>query len=381
MDVNNAFLHGHLNEDLYMIPQEGFPMELGLVCKLERSLYGLKQASYQWNMEFTLKLTEFGFVQSAHDRCLFTKPTTSGLLVLLVYIDDILLTGPSMDAIKIVKDYLHALFTIKDIGDARYFLGLEIARNSIDPYRRLIGRLLYLGFTHPDISHSVQELSQFITRPCEGHLKAALHVVCYLKECPSQGLFLPVQNSFVLKAYCDADWASCSDSRRSLSGFCIFLGDALVSWKTKKSTISRSTAKAEYRSMATTVCELRWLSYILADLGISFPLPVELFCDNKAAIYITANPVFHERTTNIEMDCHIVRDAFKEGFILPTYVRSSLQIADIFTKPLPLKVFIFLSSKLGLVSLAPSPTWRRGGYRIFSISNIPPLTKLDLLQE
>ncbi|KAL0461277.1 UNVERIFIED_CONTAM: putative mitochondrial protein [Sesamum latifolium] len=254
-----------------------------------------------------------------------------------------------MDEIKLVKDYLHALFTIKDIGDARYFLGLKIARNSTSicvaqtkyvndiitdvglvnakssstplpqglklnaecggllpnpySYRRLIGCLLYLGFTRSNIFHSVQQLSQFITRPCEGHWKATLHVVRYLKGCPSQGFFLPVQNSFVLKAYCDADWASCSNSRRSLSGFCIFLGDAL------------------------------------------------------AAIHITANPVFHERTNHIEMDCHIVLDAFKEGFIVPTYVRSSLQFADIFTKPLPLKVFAFLSSKLGLVSLAPSPTY------------------------
>ncbi|KAL0399800.1 UNVERIFIED_CONTAM: putative mitochondrial protein [Sesamum radiatum] len=179
------------------------------------------------------------------------------------------------------------------------------ADGSIDRYK---ARLVAKGFNqiegvdYTDSFSPVAKtvtLSQFITCPCEGHWKAALHMVRYLKGCPSHGLFLPVQNSFVLKAYCDADWALCSDSRRSLT-------------------------KAEYRSMAATVCELLWLSYILADLGISFPLPVELFCDNKAAIYITANPVFHERTKHIEMDCHIVRDAFKEGFILPTYVRSSL---------------------------------------------------------
>ncbi|KAL2243578.1 UNVERIFIED_CONTAM: Retrovirus-related Pol polyprotein from transposon RE2, partial [Sesamum indicum] len=260
MDVNNAFLHGYLEEDLYMKPPEGYP----------RSLYGLKQASRQWNVELTTKLTDFGFTQSAYDHYFFTKKTDNGLLALLVYVDDIIT----------VKDYLHSLFTIKDLDNARYFLGLEIARSSDglylaqtkyvhdiikdtgmsaaksiktpfplglklatasgaplsqpDQYHRLIGRLLYLGFTRPDISHSVQQLSQFLTRPCDAHWRATLHVVRYLKGEPSKGLFFPTTCNFELTAYCDGDWASCTDSRRSLTGYCIFLGAALVSWKTKK---------------------------------------------------------------------------------------------------------------------------------------------------
>ncbi|KAL0313066.1 UNVERIFIED_CONTAM: Retrovirus-related Pol polyprotein from transposon RE1 [Sesamum radiatum] len=403
LDVNNAFLHGHLDEDIYMTPPEGYHVSSGLVCKLEKSLYGLKQASRQWNVELTLKLKQFGFVQSAHDHCLFTWQTASGLLMLLVYVDDILVTGPSLTDIQFVKDHLHQLFTIKDIGVARYFLGLEIARGSSgiyvaqtkyimdivkdlglleakavstllpmglkltadcgallinpDSYRRLIGRLLYLAFTRPDISHSVQQLSQFLTHPCEAHWKAALHIVRYLKGSPALGIFFPSSSSFELTAYCDADWASCPDSRRSLSGFCIFLGGALVSWKTKKqSTVSRSTAEAEYRSMAATVCELKWLSYVLADLGVSVSLPIPLFCDNQAALHIMANPVFHERTKHIELDCHVVRDAYKSGFVAPSHVRSALQLADLFTKILPLKLFADLISKLGLVTMSPSPT-------------------------
>ncbi|KAL0433998.1 UNVERIFIED_CONTAM: Retrovirus-related Pol polyprotein from transposon RE1 [Sesamum latifolium] len=134
LDINNAFLHRYLEEDLYMIPPEGYNVDSGLVCKLQRSLYGLKQASRQWNAEFILKITEYGFVQSAHDHCLFTKSTPQGLMALLLYVDDILITGPSICDIQTVKAYLHALFTIKDTGDARYFLGLEIARNSIGFY-------------------------------------------------------------------------------------------------------------------------------------------------------------------------------------------------------------------------------------------------------
>ncbi|KAL2239212.1 UNVERIFIED_CONTAM: Retrovirus-related Pol polyprotein from transposon RE2 [Sesamum indicum] len=403
LDINNAFLHGYLDEDIYMTPPEGYEVAPHLVCKLTRSLYGLKQASRQWNVEFTSRLTSYGFRQSVHDHCLFIKDTPSGPMVLLVYVDDILLTGPSISTIQDVKTYLHNLFTIKDIGDARYFLGLEIARcsdglyisqtkyvmdiirdtglcqsrpastpfpqglrlqsTSDDPlpkpdsYRRLVGRLLYLGFTRPDISHSVQQLSQFLTHPCESHWQAALHVVRYLKSCPSKGLLFPSQSSLTLTAYCDADWATCPDSRRSLTGFCIFLGPALISWKTKKQcTVSRSTAEAEYRSLAATVCELRWISYILTDLGMSTSLPIDLFCDNKAALHILANPVFHERTKHIEMDCHLVRDAYKEGFIAPSFVRSSLQLADLFTKVLPISAFTSLLSKLGLFAIEPGPT-------------------------
>ncbi|KAL2237900.1 UNVERIFIED_CONTAM: Retrovirus-related Pol polyprotein from transposon RE2 [Sesamum indicum] len=402
-DVNNAFLHGCLEEDLYMKPLEGYPVQKGLVCKLQRSLYGLKQASRQWNVKLTAKLTDFGFTQSAYDHCFYTKKTDNGLLALLVYVDDIIVTTPSLELIQIVKDYLHSLFTIKDLGNARYFLGLEIARSSDglylaqtkyvrdiikdtgmsaaksiktpfplglklattsgaplsqpDQYRRLIGRLLYLGFTSPDISHSVQQLSQFLTRPCDAHWRATLHVVRYLKGEPSKGLFFPATCNFELTAYCDADWALCTDSRRSLTGYCIFLGAALVSWKTKKqSTVSRSTAEAEYRSMAATVCELKWLSYLLSDFNITLPLPVRLFCDNQAALHIMANPVFHERTEHIEIDCHVVRSAYKDGFLTPLHIRNSLQLADIFTKSLPLKTFAFLLAKLGLAALHLSPT-------------------------
>ncbi|KAL0304653.1 UNVERIFIED_CONTAM: Retrovirus-related Pol polyprotein from transposon RE2 [Sesamum angustifolium] len=226
-----------------------------------------------------------------------------------------------------------------------------------DMYRRLVGRLLYLGCTRPDISHSVQQLSQYLSHPCDMHWTAALHVVRYLKGNPSKGIFLPASNRFQLKAFCDADWASCADTRRSLSGFCIFLGDAPISWKTKKqSTVSRSTAEAEYRSMAATVFELRWISFLLTDFGISVVSPIPLYCDNKSALHIMANPVFHERTKHIEIDCHVVRNAYKNGFVLPSHIKGSDQLADTFTKSLPLKTFSSMVSKLGLVSFAQSPT-------------------------
>ncbi|KAL2228577.1 UNVERIFIED_CONTAM: Retrovirus-related Pol polyprotein from transposon RE2 [Sesamum indicum] len=396
LDINNAFLHGRLDEEVYMTPPEGYAVQPGMVCKLHKSLYGLKQASRQWNHEFTQKLSAFEFLQSAHDNCLFIKLTSGGFLALLVYVDDILIMGPAEGLIIEVKAYLDDLFTIKDLGYAKYFLGLEIARSSDgmsvtqrkyisdiitdtgmtdahpvltplphgikfsselgspvpDPekYRRLIGRLLYLGFTRPDLSFAVQQLSQFLQHPTDQHWSAALHVVKYLKGSLTNGIFFPSSSNFQLAAYTDADWGSCMDTRRSVTGFCIFLGSSLISWKTKKQhTVSRSSAEAEYRAMATSVCELQWISFLLKDFQISVSTPIPFWCDNQAALHITANPVFHERTKHLDIDCHVVRDKYKEGFILPSFISNNLQVADVFTKSLPSAAFLKFMSKLGLL--------------------------------
>ncbi|KAL0417203.1 UNVERIFIED_CONTAM: Retrovirus-related Pol polyprotein from transposon RE2 [Sesamum latifolium] len=271
--------------------------------------------------------------------------------------------------------YLHDLFTIKDLGTAKYFLGIELARSShgmlatqtkyisdiikdagliqakntntplptgvkltsdcgcllTDPskYRRLVGRILYLGFTRPDVSHAAQQLSQYLQHPCQSHWDAAVHLVKYLKGNPATGLFFPSNNSVQLTTFCDADWADCLDTRRSLMGFCIFLGHTPISWKTKKqATVSKSTAEAE-----------------ISESGIySIGSPHH------------SHPVFHERTKHLEIDCHIVRDKFKEGFVNPTHICANDQVADIFTKPLPGPAFQYMKSKLNLLSLPPRLT-------------------------
>ncbi|KAL0328067.1 UNVERIFIED_CONTAM: Retrovirus-related Pol polyprotein from transposon RE1 [Sesamum calycinum] len=252
-------------------------------------------------------------------------------------------------------------------GPVHYFLGLEItlcaagtSMTQHNPYRRLVGRLLYLSFTRPDISFGAQQLSQFVHQPAQAHMDAALHLVRYLKGIPDQGLFFPFSNSLNLTAFCDADWGGCIDSRRSLTGYCIFLGNASISWKSKKQpTVARSTAEAEYRSLSTTVCELKWISYLLQDLHLTSPTPIPLYCDNQAAIHIVANPVFHERTKHIEMDCHLIHDHFKSDFVLPSYIPSKSQLVDVFTKSLSAPLFNSFISKLGLVS--PSQVQLEGG--------------------
>lgn len=226
-----------------------------------------------------------------------------------------------------------------------------------EQYRRVIGKLLYLNLTRPDISYSVQQLSQFMQAPRKPHLQAALHVIGYLKGTSDWGLFYSTTSDLNITGFCDADWGTCAFSGRSLTGYCIFLGESLISWKTKKQkTVSKSSAESEYRSMSHTTSELVWLDGILEDMLVSIPKPNPLFCDNKAAHHIAQNPVFHERTKHLKLDCHYVREQVQEGFISTIYIKSSLQLADIMTKPLGEGPHKFLSFKLGLVSTEPSPT-------------------------
>ncbi|CAJ2640747.1 unnamed protein product [Trifolium pratense] len=399
LDVDNAFLHGDLDEDVYMkLPQGLQGTSTNQVCKLTKSLYGLKQASRKWYEKLSQFLTTIGYTQMLSDPTLFTKSTKDSFTIILVYVDDIVLTGNSLAEIEATKSCLHKAFGIKDIGTLKFFLGLEVAHSQqgitlcqrkycldllietctlgckpssvpMDPsnrlhhddsephpniteYRALVGKLLYLTSTRPDIAFPVQQLSQFLDAPTLAHFKAAQKVLRYLKGNPGTGLFFPRNSSLQLMGFSDADWGGCPDSRRSITGYCFFIGQSLICWKSKKQlTVSKSSSEAEYRALASATYELQWLSYLLRDLQVHTDKLPALYCDSQSALHIATNPVFHERTKHLDIDCHIVRERLQEGLMKLLPISGYNQLAYILTKALHPANFHRLFSKLGLINI------------------------------
>ncbi|XP_028782965.1 uncharacterized protein LOC114739076 [Neltuma alba] len=323
---------------------------------------------------------------------------SSSFIALLLYVDDVVLTGNDLTEINLVEQQLDASFTIKDLSDLWCFLGLELARTKqgiflsqrkfalelledagylaykaastlMDPhlrlskdkgqplsdpqlYRKLIGRLQYLTTTRPDPSFATQQLSQFMSDPRDIHLQAAHRVLTYLKSSPAASLFLSLTSDLKSRSFGDSDWTSCIDTRRSVTGFAVFIGSSLISWKAKKqSTVSRSSSEAEYRALASTTCELQWLIYLLNDFDLSHIDLALLYYDNQSAIQIAANPTFHERTKHIKLDCHLIREKLQAKIIHFLFVSSSDQLADMFIKPLHPTRFHDLISKLGMKNI------------------------------
>lgn len=224
--------------------------------------------------------------------------------------------------------------------------------DDISGFQRLIGRLIYLLATRPDIAFAVHCLSQFMHAPRRSHLNLALRILRYLKKSPGKGISFSRSEFFKLSAFVDADWGKCLSSRRSVTGYCLFLGNCLISWKSKKqTTVSRSSAESEYRAMAAVLCEIIWVLSILKCLNLFDLLPVNIFCDNKAAIQIANNPVFHEKTKHIEIDIHQVREKISAGVIKTVKIGTLEQTTDIFTKSLNAYQHDYLCSKLKMMDL------------------------------
>ncbi|XP_016177764.1 uncharacterized protein LOC107620055 [Arachis ipaensis] len=309
-----------------------------------------------------------------YDHSLFIKKQSESFTAILVYVDDLVLTGNDIPEINSIKQNLDDKFKIKDLGDLKYFLGMEVACSNSGihiyqrnqklskelgtiltdntVYRQLIGRLLYLINTRPDISYAVGRLCQFLDCETTSHLQATFRVLRYLKGRHAPGLFFSSTSNMRLTEFADADWATCANTRRSVSGYCFMLGKSLISWKSKKqTTVAKSSAEAEYRSLAVATCEASWLSFLMDFISLSLQKFITLLCDKQSAIHIANNPIFHERTKHIEVNCHIVHEKHLSGLIHLMPVRSKDQLADFLTKALPPGPFLANISKLGLLDL------------------------------
>ena len=352
-----------------------------------------------------------GYQQSKNDYSLFLNKSLTRITIVVVYVDDILIIGSNTVETYHVKRPLHTLFGIKDLGNLHYFLGLEVSyvdegiilsqrkfttdllkdsglncsrhastplplNCKLDPnqgdllldptyYRAMVGKINFLTHTRPDLSFTAQTLSQFMQKPRTSHLQALQHTLRYIQGTIGQGIILKATDQLFLKAYSDSDWAACPFSRRSVTGYLIHFGSAPISWKSKKQcTVSKSSSEAEYRAMSQAAAEITWLVRLLEELGVQTLKPVTLYCDNQSAIHIGKNPVFHERTKHIEIDCHFTRDKVMEGLIQLSFTPTDQQIADVLTKILPSPQQAFLLRKLGMVPSSYHSSLR-GGDKIY----------------
>ncbi|KAM1354495.1 hypothetical protein PS2_028626 [Malus domestica] len=387
LDVKNAFLHGTLQEEVYMSQPPGFldVHRSDYVCRLHKSLYGLKQGPRAWNDRFTSFLPTIGFNATYAYSSLFVKQGGSSVVILLLYVDDIIITGNTASVMVDVIAALTKEFEIKDLGPLHYFLGIQIIQhvdglflsqtkyvtdlltktemlesescatpclpynrlllddgkpfNNPALYRSIVGALQYLTFTRPDIAFAVHQVCQFMHKPMESHYVAVKMILRYLKGTVKLGINY-VPGSMDLHAFSDADWAGDPNDRRSTTGFVVFLGHNPISWSSKKQqTVSRSSTEAEYRALSTTAAELDWIKQLLDFLQIQVTTPPILFCDNMSAIALSCNPVLHQRTKHIEVDIHFVRERVAKRLLQVQFVTSGDQFADILTKGLSAPLF------------------------------------------
>ncbi|RVW26161.1 Retrovirus-related Pol polyprotein from transposon TNT 1-94 [Vitis vinifera] len=367
LDIKNAFLNGDLEEEVYMEIPPGFEESMAKNQVRLIILY------------------------------LSRKSHAGKLAILIVYVDDIILSGNDMGELQNLKKYLSEEFEVKDLGNLKYFLGMEVARSRkgivvsqrkyildllketgmlgckpIDTpmdsqkklgiekestpvdrgrYQRLVGRLIYLSHTRPDIGFAVSAVSQFMHSPTEEHMEAVYRILRYLKMTPGKGLFFRKTENRDTEVYSDADWAGNIIDRRSTSGYCSFVWGNLVTWRSKKqSVVARSSAEAEYRALAQGICEGIWIKRVLSELGQTSSSPILMMCD-QAAISIAKNPVHHDRTKHVEIDRHFITEKVTSETVKLNYVPTKHQTADILTKALPRPNFEDLTCKLGLYDI------------------------------
>lgn len=383
MDVKTAFLHAPIDYEIYINPPEGYAEKEGVVYKLEKSLYGLKQSGRNWNRVLHDCLTENGFTQNQADHCVYSQESQEGKVIIIVWVDDLIIAASDERKLKKVKGMLAEQFKMKDLGQLKHFLGIDfdfsddcikmsqekytnkilqrfnmsecrvrdtpceqkleysndaVKMTDIRMYREAVGSLIYLTTcTRPDLSFVVSRLSQYLAEPTEEQWVTVKHVLRYLKGTANKGLtFRRSTENLGIKAYSDADWAADASDRRSTTGYCVSLSEnsALVSWKTKKQpTVALSTCEAEYMALASTVQECLYLEHLLGEMdGYNYTQTV-IHEDNQGTIALARNPVNRKRCKHIDIKYHFIRSTVNEGKVNLMYCSTDEMVADVMTKP------------------------------------------------
>jgi histone deacetylase 1/2 len=348
-------------------------------------------------------LLSIGFHAFKVDTSLFIFFVGADICYLLVYVDDILLMGSNSLLLQRLIQLLSSEFKLHDLGSVHYFLGIEVQSTIMDlmlcqhkytldiltragmlsckpvdtpistskatilpdplfsdatHFCQIVGTLQYLTVTRPDICFAVNRVCQFMHAPIDSHWAAMKRILRYLRGTTSHGLHITRSSSFALHGFTDADWASSVEDRKSTSGYLVFFGQTLISWKSgKQRIVALSSTKAEYKALVDGTTEVIWLQYLLTDLQIPSASAPIIWYDNLGATYLSANPVFHACTKHVEVDYHFVRDKVAKKEIRIRFISSRDQLVDVFTKPLPTSSFTVFRFNLRV----DPPPLARGG--------------------
>ena len=409
MDVTTAFLYGELEEDVYMHQAEGQvkPGEEHLVCKLQKSIYGLKQSPRCWNKKVHACLTSNGFTATMSDPALYVKGKGEEKTILGLYVDDIPIASKSHVALESAKQVLKTAFKMTDFGEVSTILGIQIVRdrekgvltmsqekyavevlkrfNMLDakgretpvesgvklsvqmspkteeertameqiPYRKAVGSLMYLMVsTRPDLAAAVGRVSRFGENPGPEHWRAVKWILKYLQKTKSHGLTFRKQGKVQITGYCDSDHNGCIDTRRSTTGYVMKLGGGSISWCSRRQkTVALSSCEAEYMAACEATREATWESKLLKELGYNGVCPIDIRSDSQSAIALIDNPVFHDKTKHIAAKYHFVREKVEDGTVTFTYCPTDENIADSLTKGVPKSKTKFCKIGMGVEDL------------------------------
>ncbi|CAJ2654342.1 unnamed protein product [Trifolium pratense] len=399
LDVKSAFLHGDLMEDVYVMQPLGYEQEgSDLVYKLKKALYGLKQAPRAWYSKIESYFVSEQFEKCSHEHTLFVKYSRNKkVLIVSMYVDDLIYIGNDRQMMDEFKASMKDKFSMTDLGKMKYFLGVEVNQceqgifihqqkygteilqrfgmqgcnkvcSPIVPgcklvkdetalacdatlYKQMIGCIMYLLATRPDMTYAVCLAARYMERPTEMHVAVVKRILRYLKGTLTLGVLYKCRNGndFVLQGWSDSDYAGDYDDRKSTSGYVFTLGESAICWSSKKQPIvTLSTTEAEFVPAASCACQCLWLKNILSHLLVEQAGCVCINCDNSSSIKLSKNPIMHGRCKHIDVRYHFLRDLSRDGVIELKYCKSQDQLADIMTKPLKLESFCRLREGLGM---------------------------------